>query len=380
MDNINPMVMHVISFDVPWPADYGGVIDVWHKIRALSDAGVKVILHCFSYGRTEAAELKRICSEVHYYPRKTNPGAHLSMQPYIVRSRRSEALARRLLQDHHPILAEGIHSTALLNDSRFRNRIFLCRMANVEHEYYRHLAAGTSYSVNRIFFRIKAYRLKRYEALLSRATKILAISPNDEAYFASRFGKEKVKGIYAFHPYEEVESLPGRGDYMLYHGRLDVPENYRAVESIMPVFGRWKKMPLVVAGMNPPPFLVKAIKAHPNAQLIANPDTIEMSNLIRNAHAHFLLTHQPTGLKLKLLSALFTGRFVIANSMMVDGTGLEPLCQVCNSEKEMEAALDEVAGKSFSDAEVSIRKEILSERYSNKANAAKLLTLIRSIQ
>jgi hypothetical protein len=380
MENQTQHALHVIAFDVPWPADYGGVIDVWYKIKALSDAGVRIILHAFQYGRPDAPELAALCSEVHYYPRNTGLFTQLSIHPYIVRSRRSETLALRLLRDNHPILAEGIHCTDLLNDKRFRSRRFICRMANVEHEYYRHLAAGTSYSVNRIFFRIEAWKLKKYEDCLARATRILAISPNDEEYFAGRFGRERVEGVFAFHPYEAMESLTGKGEYFLYHGRLDVPENYRAVESILPVFGRWKKMPLVIAGMNPPAFLSRAIEEHPNARLIANPDPPAMRNLIRDAHAHFLLTHQPTGLKLKLLSALFTGRFVIVNPLMVDGTGLESLCMVCRNDQEMEEALDQVAGLTFSEDDILQRQKTLATRYSNQENAAKLLTLIRSIQ
>ena len=52
--------LHIISFDVPWPADYGGVIDVFYKVKALHDIGVKVHLHCFTYGRQSQDEVKAI--------------------------------------------------------------------------------------------------------------------------------------------------------------------------------------------------------------------------------------------------------------------------------------------------------------------------------
>ena len=60
--------LHVIAFDVPYPANYGGVIDVFYRVKALSEAGVKVHLHCFEYGRGEQEILKR-CYEVKYYKR-----------------------------------------------------------------------------------------------------------------------------------------------------------------------------------------------------------------------------------------------------------------------------------------------------------------------
>ena len=35
--------LHVIAFDVPYPANYGGVIDVFYRVKALSEAGVRCI-------------------------------------------------------------------------------------------------------------------------------------------------------------------------------------------------------------------------------------------------------------------------------------------------------------------------------------------------
>ena len=49
--------LHIISFDVPYPANYGGVIDVFYKIKALHAKCVKIHLHCFEYGRAEARVL-----------------------------------------------------------------------------------------------------------------------------------------------------------------------------------------------------------------------------------------------------------------------------------------------------------------------------------
>ena len=53
--------LNLISFDVPYPPDYGGVIDVFYKIKALYALGIRVHLHCFEYGRKGADELKEIC-------------------------------------------------------------------------------------------------------------------------------------------------------------------------------------------------------------------------------------------------------------------------------------------------------------------------------
>ena len=38
--------LNIVSFNIPYPANYGGVIDVYYKLEALRACGVKLILHC----------------------------------------------------------------------------------------------------------------------------------------------------------------------------------------------------------------------------------------------------------------------------------------------------------------------------------------------
>ena len=46
-ENGSDMKLNVVSFDIPYPPDYGGVIDIYYKIKALNSAGIKIHLHCF---------------------------------------------------------------------------------------------------------------------------------------------------------------------------------------------------------------------------------------------------------------------------------------------------------------------------------------------
>ena len=51
--------LNIIAFNIPWPANYGGIIDVYYKIKALHQCGVKIILHCFEYERAHSPELRK---------------------------------------------------------------------------------------------------------------------------------------------------------------------------------------------------------------------------------------------------------------------------------------------------------------------------------
>ena len=146
------MRLRLISFNIPYPANYGGVIDVFYKIKALSEIGVKVILHCFEYGREEAAELNQYCEKVYYYPRKTGLLHQFSFLPYIVNTRKSKVLLTNLQKDNHPILFEGLHCCYYLNHPILEKRQKIVRMHNIEWEYYQHLASLEKNPLKKWFF------------------------------------------------------------------------------------------------------------------------------------------------------------------------------------------------------------------------------------
>ena len=65
--------------------------------------------------------------------------------------------------------------------------------------------------------------------------------------------------------------------------------------------------------------------------LVANPDEAQMADIISKAHIHVLPSFNNTGIKIKLLNALFNGRHCVVNDQMVAGTPLGILCHVVNT-------------------------------------------------
>lgn len=145
--------LNIVSFNIPYPANYGGVIDVYYKLEALRACGVKLILHCFEYERPHAPELESICDKVFYYKRRTGVIANLTWLPYNVYSRKDHRLIENLLQNDYPILFEGLHSCYYMDDPRLRNRMKIFRECNIEHDYYRHLAKSGKGLVRNAFSR-----------------------------------------------------------------------------------------------------------------------------------------------------------------------------------------------------------------------------------
>ena len=315
--------LHIVSFDIPYPPSYGGVIDVFFKIKALHAAGVQVHLHCFEYGRARAKELNDICASVNYYPRKKGARFLFSESPYIVATRSSEEMMKNIMAVDAPVLFEGLHCCYHLGDARLKGRKKIVRMHNIEHDYYFGLANVERSFFKRWYFKREAVKLERFENILSQADHVIAISPADANALSSRY--KHVTNIIAFHPDECVQVRQGSGRFALYHGNLAIGENNEAALYLVREIFNGINIPLVIAGNNPSQELLAAAKQNANVAVKSNIPTASIYELIRDAQINILPTFQATGIKLKLLAALFNGRHCIVNSPMVANTGLEQL-------------------------------------------------------
>lgn len=368
--------LHIISFNIPFPANYGGVIDVYYKIKALHNAGIKVHLHCFEYGRNFPDELKEICFDINYYKRKTGLFSSFSIKPYIVKSRISEDLIKNICNDNYPVLFEGLHCCYYIDDKRIANKIKIYRESNIEHHYYYHLFKAEKNFLKKIYFITESIKLKLFQNKLKNADLMLVVSEKDTLYLQKKFPENKVVYLPSFHPNNEIEIRKGIGKYILYHGNLSVAENEEAaIYLIENVFNRLE-LPFIIAGLNPGNKLIKLVQKYKHINLIANPEESIMNKLISEAQVNILLTFQETGLKLKLLNTLYKGRYCLVNSKMLAGTNLNELCIIADNKDDIIESLNKVFNNEFDYKETKLRKEILDKNFSNQSNLKNLLYLI----
>jgi len=375
--NMPDKYLHIVSFDIPYPPNYGGVIDVFYKLKALHEKGIKIILHCYEYkGRDRNDELKKYCEKVFYYPRILGLISALSLKPYIVSSRRSEKLMNNLLKDDYPVLFEGLHSCHCIDDKRLKNRFKIYRESNIEHRYYFNLCKVDKNIFNKLYFLFASIKLRLYQKVLKHASLMLVVSQKDTEYLGKHFPENKVEYLPSFHANEKIESKTGKGDYALYNGNIEVPENAHAVSYLINEVFNDLNIPLVVAGMKPPQYIQKLSSEYPNVKIIANPDDEQMFDLIRNAHVNILVTSQTTGLKLKLLNTLYKGRYCLVNDKMLNGTYLDNLCEIGNTPVELKEKLKTLFEQNFEEDRISLREKTLNKYYSNETNAEKLIHLV----
>jgi hypothetical protein len=371
------MHLHIVSYTIPYPADYGGAIDIFYKIKALSESGVKIHLHCFKYDRQPHPVLDAICYKVYYYERKEGLKYNLSKLPFIVKTRDDDQLLDNLLNDTYPILFEGLHTTLYLGHSALANRIKIVRLHNIEHEYYDKQAQFERKFRQKLFFKIEAWKLRRYERVLKHAQALATISQNDYDYYNTRFPKVFI--LRPFHPFEQVESIVGKGDYALFHGDLSIAENSEIAQKLVRHVFSNVPYRLTIAGKRPDDELLRLTGEYSNITLVANPAEPDMYDLIRNAHINFAMAWHQTGMKLKLVYSLYLGRHCIANA---NSSGSDFQDQVINVEN-LEDARDIVTtlfNSEFTLQDKEKRQAALECSLSNKLGVNILVDIIKELQ
>ncbi|HVZ25632.1 MAG TPA: glycosyltransferase [Sediminibacterium sp.] len=368
--------LHIIALNVPYPPDYGGVIDLWYKLPALRDAGVLIHLHCFDYGRGPADELLAHCESVWYYPRNTGHQGISNTLPYIVASRRSELLVQRLLQDNYPILMEGIHCTFLVQDTRLQGRQFFVRLHNVEYRYYAAIGRHTRSLLRKLYYRIESYLLKKYEKRIAGLACFLAVSEADLKVYQDSFNCRQVRLLPLFIPDWHVQCQEGMGTYCLYHGDLSIDANEQAVRWLLTQVFAGLQLPFVIAGRNPSAGLQQLVAANKHCCLVANPSESALQDMLIRAHIHVLPSFTNTGIKWKLLYALYHGRHVVANQATVTGSGLEAACHIVETADAFRDQIEELYHQPFGDPDLQLRRSVLSNQFDNARNARSLCTCI----
>jgi glycosyltransferase involved in cell wall biosynthesis len=101
-----------------------------------------------------------------------------------------------------------------------------------------------------------------------------------------------------------------------------------------------------------------------------------MEKLIKKAQINVLPSFSNTGIKLKLLHALFCGRHCIVNNTMVEETGLENICIVAEDENDFIIKVATFFSSPFTFQDIANRQLLLTKLYNNKHNTNTLINYI----
>ena len=366
--------LHIVCLDAPYPLDYGGAVDMYGKIRALHDEGIKIHLHYFDYKqRGDIEELNNYCDTIHSYKRKLGTKGFSLSTPYIVSSRVNAELVSNLNKDNYPVILEGIHCTGILHFIHTGKRKILVRLHNDEHAYYRKLAVYETNLFKKLYCLNESRLLKKFQQELPKDCLYVCVSRKDASTFAERYRLPNVEFLPVFVSWSQVNSEQGIGNFCLYHGNLSVAENEKAACWLLDKVFTKIKVPFVIAGKNPSRRLSKWAHLCQHTCLVADPSEKEINDLVQKAHINILPSFNSTGIKLKLLHALYKGRHCVVNDAAVEGSDLEATCHIGNNANALASIISQLYHQPFGEEEIKLRTRVLGEMFNNESHAKQLI-------
>ena len=367
-------IIHIVCLDAPAPPDYGGAIDMFYKIKALAQTGIKIILHYFEYRKGRGVQgLEAYCLGIHRYERKSFIQSLPLKTPFIVGSRVNEQLVKRLEEDNHPILLEGIHCAGIAVQLKDPSRVVI-RIHNDEARYYSQLHAAERNVLKKLYFGWESHLLQQFQESLDKNGKLAILSHTDLEIFNHRYGFQYTAFIPCFHPWTEVHAGVGKGWYALYHGNMEVSENEGAAAWLVEEVFLSSSVPLVIAGRGITERLIRKAQGRAHIRFVNNPPMDELASIIRDAHLHVLPSLNQTGVKLKLLHALYEGRHCLTNTAGVAGSGLEAAVHIADDALSFRQQAEELWVRPYEEKDAEKRKALLGA-YDNRINAQKLSAL-----
>ncbi len=320
--------IHVVVFENPYPPNFGGLIDVFYKIKYFKEINYSVILHIYDDNLNVSEALKAICSTIYTYKKDSNYLNFISLHPFSSRTRFDPSILINLKKDNHPILFEGLKTTFLLLKSKLGRREIYLRAHNIEHNYYSGLAVSERNVFKKIIFKIESYRLKQYEKkIMPYINTVLTLSNSENNYFKKEYNVKTVL-LPVFHQNNEIVTLSPKGDYALYQGDLTVSDNKRVVRKLISVFSEINYPLIIAANICATEFFRTFSKTPENVTYKKIQNNSHLLKLFANAHINVLFSYQNSGTKLKLVNALYNSRFCLINENMTDDDNLMETCIV----------------------------------------------------
>jgi len=361
--------IHIVSFDNPYPPNYGGVIDVFYKIKALNLLGYEIYLHCFVSEKIECSqELKAITKEVFFYKYFKNPFLQFLKTPFSVACRNNKQLVKNIQKINAPILFEGLKTTFLVNKNEFKEYFKILRLHNIEQDYFAGLAISEKSWPQKMIFYLESFKYGNYENVISKFDKTITLSNYENNYINNKFGNSVY--VPVFHGNENVLPLIGKGSFALYHGDLQTADNRKAVLFLVSVFKELPNFKLIIASGSNENFVNDVIGKQENVTFEKIKNFEHLQELLQQAHINISWSFQRSGTKLKVINALFNSRFSIINENVIDDDVVSGLCVTVFNKEQLIDKIKELENATFEDFDK--RKKIL-EVYLNDIKNAELI-------
>jgi glycosyltransferase involved in cell wall biosynthesis len=350
--------LHIVTPDVPSPADGDILRNIYFKIKAFHKAGINIHLHSFEFGKGQLSDLEPYCIKIKYYRRNNASQSMIaSAAPYCVASRSNIELAKNLFADDYPILYEGIGTTfPVLRQPTGQNKVQILSLGRDDEKYYRNLSALVPFGFNKLTYLNESRKCKSYIKKLQTNTN-LVISEG-----SNYFGDPD----YSF--------TEKKGTYCLYFGKLSDRENeYAALWLLENIFND-VEIPFVIAGSNPSAQLDQAAHLRLHTCLVADPGEKELKELIKKAQLVLIPSFIDIPPVNRLMLSMSLGKHVLINPKASGNSGLEKYCSVASTPDQFKEKILQLSNANFLSESHNARQVFISNEDQDNHKIDALIT------
>ncbi|NIK79538.1 glycosyltransferase involved in cell wall biosynthesis [Paenibacillus castaneae] len=322
------MKILVVCSDFPFPADHGGRVDTWGRIKVLAELGWKI--HLVVCGKQmpsnedmEAAyvyvEDIRLCS------RRSKLADLLHAIPMQVQSR-SELRNVELEGDYDYVLLEGDYVYPILSNPKIKHETVILRVHNDEAVYFKALARSTKNIIHKMYYHMESSKFTVLQKkMLEKVDKYLFISSKEFDSFHKL--NPSVKSLFLPPPVtnERFRMNAFKSKKVVFIGSLFMPNNREAIqwylEHIHPLMLKEQDYQFIIAG-NSRKQSLSWLEPYNLTRVVVHDTPKSLDDIYNSGYLFVNPMQNGAGVKLKTIEAIQNGLPVISTSIGYEGTGL----------------------------------------------------------
>ncbi len=323
------MKILVVCSDFPFPADHGGRVDTWGRIKVLSELGWKIHLVVCGKQRPSEADVNTVMAyveQIKLCDRSSKLADLLHVIPMQAQSR-NELRNVNLEGDYDYVLLEGDYVYPILNNPKIRHENVILRVHNDEAVYFKALARSTKNVLHKLYYHMESGKFAALQKkMLEKVDKYLFISNKEFESFQRK--NPSAKSLFLPPPVNEDMFRAGtfQSKHVVFIGSLFMPNNREAIQwylgHIHPLMLKEPDYKFIVAG-NSRNQSLSWLEQYDLTNVILHDTPKSLDDIYNSGYLFVNPMQNGAGVKLKTIEAIQNGLPVISTSIGHEGTGLE---------------------------------------------------------
>jgi glycosyltransferase involved in cell wall biosynthesis len=322
------MKILVVCSDFPYPADHGGRVDTWGRIKVLAELGWKI--HLLVCGKQMPSEddmqvVYTYVEEIKLCNRRSKLADLLHVIPMQAQSRK-ELRHVNLTEDYDYVLLEGDYVYPILNNPKIKHDHVILRVHNDEAIYFKALARSTKNVIHKMYYHMESSKFANLQKkMIEKVDNYLFISNKEFESFQRQ--NPAAKSLFLPPPVTKdvfrVNSFQSK--HVVFIGSLFMPNNREAIqwylEHIHPLMLKEPDYKFIVAG-NSRKQSLSWLESYDLTRVIVHDTPKCLDDIYKSGYLFVNPMQNGAGVKLKTIEAIQNGLPVISTSIGYEGTGL----------------------------------------------------------